>query len=85
MWVLFALFFMFTNFYQSNLHDKTRVHKQIYNEPYAKSRLKIHASLHFSYGYWKCINVEVLKLDTQVLPIVLTIECKAIIHIERRN
>ena len=64
---------------------KLVLHEQIYDETYA---IKIsHWKSNFpwfSYGYRKCMFV-VLKLETKVLPIVFTVECRVVINIWRHS
>ena len=45
MWMLFSLFLIFSNFYELDVHNKIRVHQQIYDETHAKPGLKITPAL----------------------------------------
>ena len=65
MWVLFGSFSIFSNFYLLDVHNKTHVAEQIYNETYAKTGLKIKLPW-FSLGLLKvhdCWSIYLINLS----------------------
>jgi hypothetical protein len=83
MWVLFGLFFTFSNFYQLDSHYKTRV---AFSKPLMKNLQKLDWKLDlplFSYGtYRKCMYVDFSTGDIIGPPNCATIECRVVINVE---
>ena len=78
--MLVGLFFMFSNFYRLDVHNKTRVAIANLRRKLCKNRIENHTSPSLVIVIRSaCLLVSLL--NTHALPIVFTIECRVVITI----